>query len=510
MDAFFELMDIVEEAERSGDVVSWRYRGLDIWPIVKYALVKSLLEHRRSGLVRFPATAPPAPSPEGVRSRTRALWQRLAQTVEGRHWFETLDRPGSGRNVLAFGRGSAFVDLGGVAWNQQLDPYRIALRSLGYTVHSFWQGRPTVEPGPPCFGPEHDIDRFNLHLKQTAHRAGLERAEIVRRIPRLEAFCAALEIEPDQIHGLIDTLIGRCDAARPHLRGLVRHLRAALVVTSNYATVTGWALARECRQYGVPFVDLQHGVQGRYSGSYYWSVAPRRDWNCLPSHQISWTAEDAEHFAAGHPRRRAFAAGPASLLMADALRSESLPPALAGARVGLEAARERLSVALEGAPRPWILFAAQTDSDFALGRDLARQTTGTILFRNHPTQSLENLRRGDPEAFAALHAETATKAPLALLLEVADLVVCGYSATILEAALIGLPSFGFGAFAPILKRDYPRLLPDLLHLVDPDDLAAALARLDPPARRNAAAESVADGARIADMFREMGLQADGT
>ena len=60
----------------------------------------------------------------------------------------------------------------------------------------------------------------------------------------------------------------------------------------------------------IPFVDIQHGIQGRFQGSYYWKCTPAGDWSTVPPHLLCWTESDKALFKSGHRGRSAHNVGP--------------------------------------------------------------------------------------------------------------------------------------------------------------------------------------------------------
>lgn len=470
---FLALHAFVEEAERDERICEWRYKDVCVWPVVKYILVKNLIEAERNGYeaqskydnYKVFAERNPLLLPEASAAVTETpppFFSEIPSATDGRS------------SILAFGRRSSLVQICGLELNQQLDPYRMSLADLGYKTITFWQGhtRDAVEEKLPK--DEYSIDAFIMHINKKAAVPIFIRESIYTYVPKFQEFCAGIGFEPDSVCAFMDTMIGRLDFARPHIADLLERLRPMAVITSNYASIYGWATAHECRRLGLPFIDLQHGIQGRFSGSSHWSLAPQSDWTVVPTHQICWTEDDVLTFEAGHRNRRAVAVGPGSLLLPELLTSNAGSPVLAQAGGMLRAFRTRLEAALTELPRPLVLFAAQQDGDIRKAADLADQLSGTVLYRSHPTRPLDALRQVEPKRFADLHVELASQTPLALLLETVDLVVTGYSATILEAALLGKPSVAVGAFAKLLLIDYADQLSGRLCVVDNGDISGAV------------------------------------
>ena len=123
----------------------------------------------------------------------------------------------------------------------------------------------------------------------------------------------------ETLSAFCDIIIGRTDAIISHFLPFLNRFKPKAVFTSNYASPHGWAMAYSCRQTGISFIDIQHGLGGTTNGSYYWTSTPRGDWNILPSVHFAWTKTDADLFLSGHRRRRAFVTGPITFSFRNSL-----------------------------------------------------------------------------------------------------------------------------------------------------------------------------------------------
>lgn len=458
---FLDAIQAIETFEQNAPVTRWRYRGLHVWPIVKYALVKQLIRAMQSGyqpcthldiypkVVQKKRRSKITEKAYWRRMKKRAYWQREELFFANpQNALPDFTREGG---ALILGSASGLQMQGGHWLSQHHHALRLALAEEGLPSMALYSGvRSADQVSGTELGPDAALDDFVKHIGHSAPIAEVTRSFFEKHWPAHGSVLATTGHAPASFFAFCDTVIARTYAALRHLAPVLRRYKPKAVFASNYANFYGWALAHLCRKHAIPFVDIQHGLQGRYNGAYHWSVTPWRDWSVLPSVQLSWTHSDAELFKGAHKRRKAAVIGPTWFQFERYLDGSS------GADVS------RL-LDLKDPARPLVLFAAQTPEDILMADELRRAGLN-ILYRAHPTARSAGLKLVSTAQADALHCDLASDIPLPLLLKHVNGVITGYSATILEASLRGVPSLASGAYAQLLPEDYEAEIGGLMSL----------------------------------------------
>lgn len=460
---FLEAMKRITAFEEAGPVTQWRYRGFHVWPIVKYVLVKQLIAAMARGYVptdrfkTYPAFATKMKRAVGVTS----VFSKGADVSAS---IEVL--PGGvlqEHSVWCFGSGSGFQHLNGVLVSQHHHALRAAISDRGHRSLGLYSGFDATTAGAqPDYGPQVSLDPYIQSVGRTALVPALTAAFLRKNFPAVDGVIATTGHPAEDLFAFADTLIGRVAYAIDCFDGLFRKAPPEAVFSSNYASFYGWALAHLCRRDQVPFVDIQHGLQGRFNGAYHFATTPEQDWSVFPTAQLCWSLSDATAFTAPNAMRRAAVVGPTWTQFARFAPDRQAPrvAALRQARVG---------------NGPLVLFAGQQADDILVAKR-ARDMGLNVLFRGHPMRQRQSEQLVSPDDVAALGCRLATETPLPTLLDHVDGVMTGYSAVILEACLKGVPCLATGAFATLLPKDYDAELNNLLTvqpLMDPGEKARA-------------------------------------
>jgi hypothetical protein len=454
-DPFAKAMAALTRFETSGITQTWKFDGFHVWPIVKYVLVKQIIfamqgsvdssdkfkaylgfSQRRQSLGGLPALG----ADWALRSGLRA---QFSDALLRRHHY------------WLFGAGSGMVDVNGQRVSQHHHAIRAALRAAGHESLGLYSN--FVEGAAGSGGAQVSLDPLIKHIGRYARGPSIAQAFMRRNCAELDIVIAATAQPEASLFAYADTLIARVACTIKFFAPLFQAAPPRAVFSGNYASFYGWAMAHLCRGYGARFVDIQHGLQGRSNGSYFFHDTPAEDWSVLPSAQLSWTATDADLFTSQHPSRQAAVVGPTWGQM-----KPFLPALPDNVQATLHQRRARKG--------PLLLFAAQQPNDVLLAKAL-HSAGANLLFKPHPTRVKETERLIDPDTSAALGSALAATTPLPFLLDWVDGVVTGYSATILEAALLGIPSFATQSFAQQIAKDYQHEVHGLLTIHASEDIA---------------------------------------
>jgi hypothetical protein len=218
----------------------------------------------------------------------------------------------------------------------------------------------------------------------------------------------------------------------------LRDERVRAVFIVSYYDVAGYAFTLAAARAGVPSVDVQHGVAGRYHMAY--DRWPSRHWRLLPRWFWTWTDSDAAVIAAwapagahralrgGHPFLDAWREGQLTL-------ASDLQPRLE-ALLARSGACTRILVTLQ----PQLVHAQALEP---LLQAMARCRNAFWWLRLHPMglgdrDALEGLLSS--MGIAAFDIDVATALPLPALLPLAHLHATHSSSTFIEAATLGVVS----------------------------------------------------------------------
>ena len=179
------------------------------------------------------------------------------------------------------------------------------------------------------------------------------------------------------------------------------------------------------RNIGVPVVDIQHGIMGKINAHYMrWEQQPENGFNTLPTHFWCWDQEDVDHINDSHPGNPAFKGGNPwyQFFMKNQIEE-----------ITFDKTKKN------------ILYTMQNRTEIlpdSLAESINKLPNTNWLIRMHPSHISK--KEQIIEAFAKkvkndnIDFETANNRSLFTLLKHTDLHITGYSATIVEASMLGV------------------------------------------------------------------------
>ena len=187
----------------------------------------------------------------------------------------------------------------------------------------------------------------------------------------------------------------------------------------------------------IPVIDIQHGVLGSINAHYMgWSNKPKNGFNIMPSHFWCWSDEDAQFINTTNKTKCGFKGGnPLFKILNERSNKQSFPYS----------------------EETCILYTLQNRTEI-LPKELKKAILSSKktrwLFRLHPAQR-ENMEQIIEEILAEIPSgnldfDIANSWSVIDLIAVVDLHITGYSATIIEAAILGVNSIAIHPSA----RDY--------------------------------------------------------
>lgn len=477
-----EAIDVIGRSEQQLPVAEWLHGGVHVWPIARHYLFKHALLRYARGFT----------SVDSVKTYARLFeWRRRVPAIFSpkADFLTDLEDSGGRDALLLVGNNTGVTRIGGGSFQHHLDPYRLAAGELGADTTMLLSGLSDqgIAASYGLTGRTRSLKPLYRHLALRGHFVAVcdtaipELGRIVRQVAHV------IGMRGTDLAHHIDIAVSLTANAAPLFARYLEARRTRGVLAYNYASFVGWSLAHACRSLSIPMADVQHGVQGRFNGSYLVPGGPRGGWNVTPPRAIVWGDGDKSRFERSEAGYRAIVAGPSSLVLLKYLFDGA---ATGPDREKITAVRDALQrdaraawQALSRIKAPKIVFASQSMGDLEFGSVLARQEAFRLLYRVHPVQYAKNKGQGTEAVGPADVVKLATLTPLPVLLAGVDGLVTGHSATFLEAARLNVPSIMMSELARLLAVDYGEEYAGTLHFAERDaaKIAALVSAMTPNA-----------------------------
>jgi hypothetical protein len=462
---WLQAFRIFEELESRGVGQDWMLDGLHVWPMIKTLTVAPLIHatlEKVSPSSTVTATSQVKRAQSGLTKLVNMLFYETTGTtpkksndlvdsiLQDRNSQKPLWCVGNTGTVLQGPYGYAHV---------HFDPYRAFAQSQGLDHWTLFYNEEanSKRVSDMLIGPNRGIQselaaanvapwRSRIAEWKSAHEAFFRDnfQSLHADLPGLMATCASA--------------LGRSLAYRDAFRRIFEVRRPKMLLCFNYYQRIGWALCAAAREAGIPIYDIQHGAQSRFHHAYHWTKFPDGGWNTTPTGYLLYGIPNDAGVSGG----KSFIGAPSWYLWCKlAFSSEQnypLPSAWKkNAAQWLSQARQLWKDA-DQRTAPWLMYASYADE--ASGRveniEAKLDNRVRVLRKRHPTKTY-----GDPSIIEQI--------PLPLSLAAMDGLFSGYSATILEATAMGVPSFAFSGNASLFYEGLP-----LRALPSDDNAAAAL------------------------------------
>jgi hypothetical protein len=422
------------------DEADWRIYDVHLWPIYRLELYRLLFNHR-AGLVS-------------------ANHRRLEiGTAFSRSESSPPSASGAVR-VWLVSDGISFATLGDEQIERFCGPLHDALFGLGIDAVLIDRGSRRRRPGPTP-------TRWWMPLTYRAKLFGALRAAVLpdRRHDRLverignvaaQAGIVLPTLSAKRFNAMTNAMLSLASTLASRMRR--ERVRAVFVV--GYYDVAGYAYVLAAHRVGAVSVDVQHGVTGDLNLAYAkWNVEPAAGLALLPSHFWSWSDEDAEvvkQWAGSHHQKKHCAiVGGHPFMEAWKTGTIRLPAAS-------QEALERLRESAEGRPAILVTLQPNLTSEESMAPLLQvwrQQPRAVWWLRLHPMAAD---KRACIEALLASHSVShwniteATSLPLPVVLREATLHATHSSSSVIEAALLDVPSVIWSAYGEELFESHIR------------------------------------------------------
>ena len=453
-----EAVAFLNDLEKRHDVQNMLFGRVRVWPVIRLSVGEQLLaEHLAPGNHVLG-------SKHSNSGRLTALTKGLVHGVLGRYRLQQAD--------LLFNTHSVqLTNLGGKRVDRFAHPILEAATSLGLRtcIVEHAGGSTTAFPE---LGRAYRFDASpSLNAHAMIHWLGrAPRAQEVQGLlPLLEEVRVA---HPSfRAASLEDRLRNFTFYSRFHTR-ILQKVKPRCVFLVSWYNIEHMALVHACNALSIPVVDLQHGVQGAAHLAYgRWHTVPTEGWSMMPRLFWCWdrTSTDNINSWSAHTPHQALVLGDPWLETTS---------------------RSAATVHWKNDGRKRVLFTAQPLTDILPDRllDTIAKTLSTVqwIIRTHPNRptmaATVSLRIQEADLMDKVVIDEAMGTPLAALLKDCDLHVTQYSSTVLEAAIMGVPSIAIHVSANGL---YPELIASgTLIVPNTDEALAAAMNMDrkPPVR----------------------------
>ena len=472
MDAWRRLFIAFDTSPQRYPVHSWRYKALDIWPIIKTQFMLracNLFHADKSHFLTLPsdlqknnirftksAGAPAetrsiASPPASKKNELPAGFGRLAKS------FHPLVA-----DILFWGADISRTDIGDYGVIPLIDPLRIVLEESQIRTTSLLSDVAKDDPSLKLFlaggtyGFSEDFSKI-----RTAYAS-----DDLIDFEALEGFTdwfseisAIWPIERLHTRAQMSSIIAQTQSCYQVLLDYYRmHALKGVAVFAFYGLI-GHASAAACRDIGIPCIDIQHGVAGRGHESYHWPNMPAGGYNTLPTHFLTWTDIERQAIAenAGPDGPQASVIGHTWRLTAALFDELSQPPIALNRKRYLQTQkvfREKTkdTASALSAESMNILVSLYTDQDTGWLKDVIKTSPANwrYFIRLHPGEAkrTDAIKAREVE-FKSMNAEvqTATEATIPALMPHMNAHLTKYSSTVIDALAYGVPSVCFSESA---------------------------------------------------------------
>ncbi len=438
--AWLAAFQYFEECESSGLGQDWNIDGVDFWPIIKSVTIGTMMHAGLEKAPRMPLSRQLINTAKRFRLQTMVPASWLTSTT-ARQFSDTLvSDPMSERPLWCFGNSSPMIENPLGYAHVHFDPYRLEAGRAGLEHWTLFYRERTSDSRltGALLGPNRSI---------AAELASLDASDWQRvvmtwrdRIGAVIAKVSGLPVKVEHLTDLCLATVAKSLVTRDAFRCVFERRRPALILIFNYYQRYAWGLVAAAREAGIRIIDIQHGAQGRYHHAYHWARLPANGWSIVPPEFLLYGSPRGQTLSSG----KCLVGAPSWYLWCRlAASTDKLPKCWKeNAELLLKDARTFWN---EAGKRtiPWHVYASYAEE--APGLIERIETTlgkrARILNKRHPAA----VRNG------ATHVE---KLPLPYTLASADGLITGYSATILEAAMMGTPCFVMSSNAALMYEGH--------------------------------------------------------
>jgi len=347
--------------------------------------------------------------------------------------------------VLCVGDANGFSSIGGVVFNRYFDPIRDSFH------------RANIETSLLTFGcSQYDNKQYAIFLdrgfslNRYIHYA-LAKNPLLHKLPKplsqeIEIFLSkalpqTIKSEQGVIYkyicrNILDTL-----ACKEMFIEILSHNKPRIIISTNYYTATGWGLVLAAKAQDIPYVELQHGVQGAGHHAFNYPLPLTQKCDSVPARYLVWSASEQLNIKNnGHQGQ---VLGPTWFHLFNLiLNSTATSKEIITAREEIKSLEENALKWLAKSKSARHLFFIEQGSNVKYKYEQLRAALPDDI-------SLSLIKRPGITTTSSLVSGRLTEkalpanAPLPLQLCFADGVVSGFSSSAIEASLLGRQVFFF-------------------------------------------------------------------
>ena len=281
-----DVMNLINDVELRFPVDQWKVGGLKVWPLLRFEIYFRNADHFNvRGLNTAPALARRL---KFGRDMARYCWAYLRDCARNR-------RPAGPIEAVFLSKGDTYTKLGQRWFDNFCDPF---VDILEREQVSHFLMTPATGYYVPRWSPSMFIQP-HLHLASARSRwLSNHHATRGEQLPEYDQFIADLErldgvVAPDL--ALLRRQTAAIESHASFFTKLFGKLNPVVGFQACYYLNQGLGFNLACRRWGIPSVDIQHGLQGEFHFAYArWNRVPAEGYALLPSVFWCWSDWEAD------------------------------------------------------------------------------------------------------------------------------------------------------------------------------------------------------------------------
>ena len=290
--------------EKAMDVTTIRYKGLELWPLVRMQLWRRLIHPHKF--------APPATI--GLKHLAHKLSQSffkpdfyvsfLEHSKRHQQNLTKLEKGGP-VDLLIFSKGEDHTDkLKGKYFNRFLDPVAELARSR-FTILKVEVITEATNQSIPRYEHTHFLDALE-YIRCDAQRSLINAfqkngdAAILEKGNELTRLLGGIRFDLALTKEYLMVEAERMLHYIRYFKGILKILKPKAVFLAGYDEELSMALIAACKHLGITTVDMQQQAIGAYHGMYtHWMSMPESGYSLLPDYFWCWSPSDVQNIQDG-------------------------------------------------------------------------------------------------------------------------------------------------------------------------------------------------------------------
>ncbi|MFT7612546.1 MAG: hypothetical protein ACI9J3_001509 [Parvicellaceae bacterium] len=282
----------IQKVEAGKDVNRFTYKGMVLWPLVRYHLLRQWTEqeaYNEKHQDDFGVIVKGVKRSFWKFKRKRFLSKMRAQ-ADGVEQVEVAFFTYEGKHTDEFE---------GKAYDKNIDPFYEKLVGRGNKVAKFQLGfvPEKKQKMHPSLNFNIDALKIFMFLDYSIQKQMFETeiASIVDKINKETGFKLNLKSFQREVYEIF--------AYREFFLPILQKLNPKVIFMANYYSPYNFALTSACKSLNIETVDIQHGKQGEYHPmNSHWTKVPSAGYELLPSYFWNWGEESVNNIKGWMPQ----------------------------------------------------------------------------------------------------------------------------------------------------------------------------------------------------------------